>query len=91
MIPDEISHRTLIDLLKSAQKDLSTDTSQNAETDLINLKLRRWSDETIELLNNMAATPESFGINRTTQQVMALGSFRTHLMLGLQALKASQS
>ena len=86
-----MSHRTLNELLQSAHKDPDNDHSQQSDADRADLRLRRWIDETNALLKSMASTPESYGINRTAQQVMALGSFRTHMMLGLQALKASQS
>lgn len=68
-----------------------TDSPDHDLGESTNQKLRHWCRDTMELLDNMAANPENFGLNRSTQQVMALGSFRTHLMLGLQALKASQS
>ncbi len=90
-IPDAMSHRTLIALLQSAEKEQMTDSPDHDLGASTNQKLRNWSRETMKLLDNMASNPESFGLNRSKQQVMALGSFRTHLMLGLQALKASQS
>ena len=42
------------------------------------------------LLQQMAQEGEFIGTRRSDQQVMALGSFRAHLLLGLQALREAQ-
>lgn len=87
-ILDALSHRQLNQWLESAVKDPSTSAAE--EIDTLTPELARWAGQTRSLLQRIAQEGESIGAQRSPQQVMALGSFRTHLVLALQALKASQ-
>ena len=91
MIPDAVSHRTLMALHQAADQEVVAESNRDELAGRLNATLLRWSEDTKNLLESMASNPEQLGSNRTARQVMALGSFRTHLMLGLQALQASQS
>ena len=87
-IPDSLSHRQLNQWLETAMQESSTPAEESNDT--LSAELERWADQTSFLLQRMAHEGDAIGSDRSPQQVMALGSFRTHLMLGLQALKASQ-
>ena len=87
-IPDALSHRQLNRWLETAMQESSTPAKES--NDILSAELERWANHTRFLLQRMAHDGDAIGSDRSPQQVMALGSFRTHLMLGLQALKASQ-
>lgn len=91
MIPDAVSHRTLMALHQAADQEVVAESNLDELAGPLNETLLSWSEDTKKLLSSMASNPEPFGSNRTARQVMAFGSFRTHLILGLQALQASQS
>ena len=50
-----------------------------------------WVERTSALLKEIEQSSSAAAEGKTPHQVMALGSFRTHLLLGLQALKAAGS
>ena len=87
-IPDALSHRQLNRWLETAMQESSTPAEESNDT--LSAELECWADQTSFLLQRMAHEGDAIGSHRSPQQVMALGIFRTHLMLGLQALKASQ-
>ena len=87
-IPDSLSHRQLNQWLETAMQETSTPAEESNDT--LSAELERWANHTRFLLQRMAREGDAIGSDRSPQHVMALGSFRTHLMLGLQALKASQ-
>ena len=88
LIPDALSHRQLNQWLESAGQERFRSSAE--DTDALSADLAEWAGQTRTLLRRLAEEGDSIGTERSPQQVMALGSFRTHLMLGLQALKASQ-
>ena len=88
LIPDALSHRQLNQWLESAGQERFRSSAE--DQDALSADLAEWAGQTRTLLRRMAEEGDSIGTERSPQQVMALGSFRTHLMLGLQALKASQ-
>ena len=95
-IPDALSHRQLNQLLKTAQAsapqpNLAADQQGAGDVPSLDLNLDQWENHTRQLLQQIAQEGNGLGAHRSAQQVMALGSFRTHLMLGLQALKAARS
>lgn len=87
MIPDALSHRVLSGLLQTAHKDVDV---ISADVDPLADDLQRWAQQTQQLLQAIAEQGQTVSQHRSPQQLMALGSFRTHLMLGLQALRAAQ-
>ena len=87
-IPDALSHRQPNRWLETAMQESSTPAEES--NDKLAEEHERWAIHTRLLLQRMAREGDAIGSDRSPQQVMALGSFRTHLMLGLQALKASQ-
>lgn len=88
LIPDALSHRQLNQWLESAGQERFRSSAE--DQDALSADLAEWAGQTRTLLRRLAEEGDSIGTERSPQQVMALGSFRTHLMLGLQALKASQ-
>ena len=88
-VPAAMSHRQLSKLLQAASVENVRD-DQNEENTLGD-ELQAWAEATRSLLDSMSTSPEAMTSQRTPHQVMALGSLRTHLMLGLQALKAAGS
>ena len=88
-VPAAMSHRQLSKLLQAASMEDVRD-EQSEENPLVD-ELRAWAEATQTLLDSMSTSPESMTSERTPHQVMALGSLRTHLLFGLQALKAASS
>ena len=88
LIPDALSHRQLNQWLESAGQERFRSSAE--DQDALSADLAEWAGQTRTLLRRLAEEGDSIGTERSPQQVMALGSFRTHLLLGLQALKASQ-
>ena len=86
-VPAAVSHRHLSKLLQAATLQDAIDQSEEENT--FKEELQVWAEATQRLLDSMSTSPESMASQRTPQQVMALGSLRTHLMFGLQALKAA--
>ena len=86
-VPAAMSHRQLSKLLQAASvEDVRDDES---EENILGGELQAWAEATQTLLESMSTSPESMTSQRTPHQVMALGSLRTHLLFGLQALKAA--
>ena len=88
LIPDALSHRQLNQWLESAGQERFRSSAE--DQDALSADLADWAGQTRTLLRRLAEEGDFIGTERSPQQVMALESFRTHLMLGLQALKASQ-
>ena len=53
--------------------------------------LAAWSDQACELLDWLERQGDAVGHTRTQKQVMALGNFRAHLIMGLESLLISES
>ena len=49
-----------------------------------------WKDQTKELIHWIDSEGDAVSETRTPKQVMALGSFRTHLIMAIKALKYSE-
>ncbi|WP_037990740.1 hypothetical protein [Synechococcus sp. CC9616] len=88
MIPDALSHRDLAGLLQGAPREMEACAS---DVDPLSDELKIWAEQTQHLLQRISAHGDAVAQGRSPQQVMALGSCRTHMALGLQALKAAQS
>ena len=61
------------------------------EDELLRAALSAWTDQTRELLQWIDQQGDAVSESRTSKQVMALGSFRTHLVMGLKALRYAES
>ena len=61
------------------------------EDELLRAALSAWTDQTRELLQWIDQQGDAVSESRTPKQVMALGSFRTHLVMGLKALRYAES
>ena len=61
------------------------------EDELLRAALSAWADQTKELLQWIEQQGDSVSESRSPKQVMALGSFRTHLVMGLKALRYAES
>ena len=83
-IPGAVSFKELSSLLKAAGSAAAAEVGSAAET--VNFD---WADRVSALLKEVERSSSSAAEGKTVEQVMALGSFRTHLMLGLQALRAA--
>ena len=84
-IPDAMSFKQLTKLLAEAPSP-AVPTDGLVHDAQISLE---WSKHVEALLKEVEQSSEQASAGKTPEQVMALGSFRTHLWLGLQALKAS--
>ncbi len=60
------------------------------EDELLRAALSAWADQTRELLQWIDQQGDAVSESRTPKQVMALGSFRTHLVMGLKALRYAE-
>ena len=61
------------------------------EDELLRAALSAWADQTKELLEWIESQGDAVSDTRSAKQVMALGSFRTHLVMGLKALRYAES
>ena len=83
-VPSAVSFKDLSSLLKAASKP----TPAEEGTGKVSVSYD-WAERTSALLKEIEQSSSAAAEGKTPQQVMALGSFRTHLLLGLQALKAA--
>ena len=60
------------------------------DDELLRAALSAWADQTQELLRWIEGQGDAVSDTRSPKQVMALGSFRTHLVMGLKALRYSE-
>ncbi|MGB1776290.1 MAG: hypothetical protein ACPHGV_08140 [Synechococcus sp.] len=84
-IPDAVSFKTLTTLLAQAELSPSPEQPVTGQAPVST----DWMQRVEQLLQEVEQTSEHAAAGRSSEQVMALGSFRTHLWLSLQALKAS--
>ncbi len=82
-IPNAVSFKELNSLLNGALP-VSCENTESPEPISID-----WDERIKSLLKEVETSSAQVAAEKTTDQVMALGSFRTHLMLSLQALKAA--
>jgi len=90
-VPDALSRRQLSALLKAAMEGTQARMSNIDEDELLRAALSAWADQTKELLMWIESQGDAVSESRTPKQVMALGSFRTHLVMGLKALRYAES
>jgi hypothetical protein len=60
------------------------------EDELLRAALSAWADQTKELIQWIENRGDSLGTTRSPKQLMALGSFRAHMVMGLKALKFAE-
>ena len=90
-VPDALSHQQLNALLKAAMDQSATPGGgQLSDDELLRAALSAWADQTQELLRWIEGQGDAVSDTRTPKQVMALGSFRTHLVMGIKALRYSE-
>ena len=82
--PSAVSFKELSSLLESVRQVTPAEDTSAMESVSLD-----WADRVQALLNDFEQSSSIAAEGKTPQQVMALGSLRTHLMLGLQALKAA--
>ena len=78
-IPESVSFRQLCSFLKT--KGSKDDVTQEVALD--------WEDRLREILFEFENSLDDSTQDKTADQLMALGSFRTYLMLSLRALKSA--
>jgi hypothetical protein len=84
-VPSAVSFKQLSSLLKAAGSAAPAEDGSSGEPVSFD-----WAERINALLKEVEQSSAAASEGKTVDQVMALGSFRTHLMLGLQALKAAQ-
>ena len=89
-VPDALSHQQLSALLRAAMDTSVLPEGQLSDDELLRAALTAWADQTQELLRWIEGQGDAVSDTRTPKQVMALGSFRTHLVMGLKALRYSE-
>ena len=89
-VPDALSHQQLSALLRAAMDTSDVPEGQLNDDELLRAALSAWADQTQELLRWIEGQGDAVSDTRTPKQVMALGSFRTHLVMGLKALRYSE-
>ena len=90
-VPDALSRHQLSALLKAAMEGTQARMSSIDEDELLRAALSAWADQTKELLQWLESQGDAVSDTRSAKQVMALGSFRTHLVMGLKALRYAES
>ena len=90
-VPDALSRQQLSDMLRAAMEDSEMEPACLDEDELLRAALSAWADQTKELLQWIEGQGNAVNRSRTPKQVMALGSFCTHLVMGLKALRYSES
>ena len=85
-VPSAVSLKELSSPLKAASQ--SGPAGKASATESISFD---WAERIAALLKEVEQSSSLAAEGRTPQQVMALGSFRTHLLLSLQALKAADN
>ena len=90
-VPDALSRQQLSDMLRAAMEDSELDPVCLDEDEMLRAALSAWTDQTKELLQWIEGQGDVVSQSRTPKQVMALGSFCTHLVMGLKALRYSES
>ena len=90
-VPDALSRHQLSALLKAAMEGTQARMSSIDEDELLRAALSAWADQTKELLQWLESQGDDVSDTRSPKQVMALGSFRTHLVMGLKALRYAES
>lgn len=78
-VPDSVSFSQLCSILKA--KGSQKESTQDVALD--------WEDRLSEILFEFESSLEDSTQDKTVDQLMALGSFRTYLMLSLRALKSA--
>jgi len=91
LVPDALSRQQLSSLLKAATEGAEARLQSIDEDELLRAALSAWADQTKELLQWIESQGDAVSETRSAKQVMALGSFRTHLVMGLKALRYSES
>jgi len=90
-VPDALSRHQLTALLKAAMEGTQARMASIDEDELLRAALSAWADQTKELLQWLESQGDAVSDTRSPKQVMALGSFRTHLVMGLKALRYAES
>ena len=90
-VPDALSRHQLSALLKAAMEGTQARMASIDEDELLRAALSAWADQTKELLQWIESQGDEVSDTRTPKQVMALGSFRTHLVMWLKALRYAES
>ena len=85
-VPSAVSYKELSSLLKAASQSIPTEKAETTESVSFD-----WAERIAALLKEVEQSSSQAAEGKTPQQVMALGSFRTHLLLSLQALKAADN
>ena len=85
-VPSAVSFKELSSLLKAASQSIPAEKAETTESVSFD-----WAERIAALLTEVEQSSSQAAEGKTPQQVMALGSFRTHLLLSLQALKAADA
>ena len=85
-VPSAVSYKELSSLLKAASQSIPAEKAETTESASFD-----WAERIAALLKEVEQSSSLAAEGKTPQQVMALGSFRTHLLLSLQALKAADN
>ena len=84
-IPDTVSYRKLQVSFKYAATENSINSGQSKVTEV-----SEWAKQVAQILQEITESMGQMIEDKMAKQLMALASFRTHLALSLQVLKAAQ-
>ncbi len=82
-IPNTVSFKTLDTLFKAAAPETPALEEAKGSASFV------WKERIKAVLKELEQSSSQAAAGKSTDQIMAMGSFRTHLMLSLQALKAA--
>ena len=77
--------------MKAAIESASDNNNQIEEDEMLRAALSAWVDQTKELLKWIEQQGELLSETRNPKQMMALGSFKTHIIMGIKALKYAEN
>ena len=77
-------------MLRAAADPSAVPEGRLSGDELLRAALSAWADQTQELLRWIESQGDAVSDTRSPKQVMALGSFRTHMVMGLKALRYSE-
>ena len=92
-VPDTLSKQQLVDLFKTAQKDLLScplPRGQIDEEELVASWFSAWFDQSKELYRYLNKHSKLLADSRTVDQLMALGTFRALLGMSMSALNTAE-
>mgnify|MGYP001434525761 CR=1 FL=1 len=90
-LPERISHKQLNRLLSSAPKDKieggKADSEESNQYEEFKNLISEWNQLSDQLLGIIRKEPEQITTDKEKKEIMALGAFKAHLFMAIEASK----